>query len=150
MAAHFGGNRVDRHRGGHRIFYDDGSTYGEYCGDRAHRINCCGGRLVIHRLGGHHSADYWHLVGVGKGWNLTEPWIFTAIGLYVFVGVFWLPVIWIQHQLRDLANEALKNETPLPDMYHRLFRAWVFCGFPGFFAILGILWLMVAQPGFGV
>lgn len=83
-----------------------------------------------------------------SGWEVTEPWILWAIGLYVFVGAFWLPVIWIQHNLRDLAQEALANNAPLSDKYHKLFRIWLSCGFPAFFAILGILWLMVSRPVF--
>lgn len=85
-----------------------------------------------------------------SGWDLTQSWILIAIGLYAFVGIFWLPVIWIQHQLRDLAHEALANEEPLSAQYHRLFRIWFACGFPAFFAILGILWLMVSRPSFGI
>ncbi len=83
-----------------------------------------------------------------NGWTLSEPWIIWAFGLYVFVGVFWLPVIWIQHNLRNLAHEALESGAPLPDKYHKLFRIWLSCGFPAFFAILGILWLMVSRPVF--
>ena len=83
-----------------------------------------------------------------NGWTLSEPWIIWAIGLYVFVGVFWLPVIWIQHNLRNLAHEALEAGAPLSDKYHKLFRIWLSCGFPAFFAILGILWLMVSRPVF--
>ncbi len=84
-----------------------------------------------------------------KGWELSEPWIVWALVLYVFVGGFWLPVVWIQHELRDLARAALAQGQPLPPRYHKLFRVWFACGFPAFFAILAILWLMVARPGFG-
>lgn len=83
-----------------------------------------------------------------NGWELSEPWILWAIGLYVFVGVFWLPVIWIQHKLRHLAQEALAAGEPLSAQYYRLFRIWLACGFPAFFAILGIFWLMVSRPVF--
>lgn len=85
-----------------------------------------------------------------SGWDLSEPWILWSLALYAFVGVFWLPVIWIQHQLRDMANTALINEEPLPVLYYKLFRVWIACGFPAFFAVLVMLWLMIARPQFGV
>ena len=27
------------------------------------------------------------------GWPLTEGWILVSIGLYIFIGIFWLPVV---------------------------------------------------------
>src|SRR3989344_3149074 len=34
-----------------------------------------------------------------QGWSLTSPWLLAAYGLYVFVGVCWLPVVWIQYRM---------------------------------------------------
>lgn len=80
------------------------------------------------------------------GWSLTEPWLLASIVLYIFVGLFWLPVVWIQHQLRDLARSAVQSGDPLPDRYNKLYRIWFICGFPAFFAVLAIVWLMVNRP----
>lgn len=80
------------------------------------------------------------------GWPLTEGWIIWALGLYVLVGVFWLPVVWMQVRLRDLARAARDAGTPLPHAYHRLYRIWFACGFPAFAAVLAILWLMITRP----
>lgn len=80
------------------------------------------------------------------GWEMTEGWIVAALALYVVTGVFWLPVVWIQKALRDMARAA--GEGPLPARYHRLYRIWFACGFPAFFAVAAILWLMVARPSF--
>ncbi len=80
------------------------------------------------------------------GWSLLESWILLSLGLYVFVGMFWLPVVWIQIKLRNLAIEAWNTGTELPDEYHRLYRIWFACGFPAFFAVLGIVWLMLVKP----
>lgn len=82
------------------------------------------------------------------GWPLDQPWIVAALALYVLTGLFWLPVVWIQWRMRNLARAALANGTPLGPDYHRLFRIWFACGFPAFAAVLAILWLMVARPGF--
>lgn len=86
------------------------------------------------------------LLARAVGWPLDEPWILAALGLYVLTGAFWLPVVWIQIRLRDLARTARNEGAPLPEQYHRLFRIWFLCGFPAFAAVLGILWLMLARP----
>ncbi|MEQ8653620.1 MAG: DUF2269 domain-containing protein [Kiloniellales bacterium] len=78
------------------------------------------------------------------GWDLTEGWILLSLGLYVLVGCFWLPVVWIQHRLRDLAIESIDRE--LTSEFRRLYRIWFLCGFPAFVSVLAILWLMVARP----
>lgn len=66
--------------------------------------------------------------------------------LYLLTGAFWLPVVFIQRQLRDLAAGAAASGTPLPSKYHKLFRVWLVCGFPAFGAVLAIFWLMIAKP----
>lgn len=81
------------------------------------------------------------------GWRLDSLWILASLGLYLLTGACWLPVVWIQLRLRDLARAAALAGTPLPESYHRLWRAWFALGFPAFAAVLGILWLMIAKPG---
>lgn len=82
------------------------------------------------------------------GYSLTDGWIVASLGLYVVTGVFWLPVVWIQLRLRNLARVAVATDQPLPAAYHRWWRIWFACGFPAFAAVLGILWLMAAKPVF--
>ena len=48
------------------------------------------------------------------GWSLTEGWIVISLGLYVITGLFWLPVVWIQIRLRDLARSAEQADGTLP------------------------------------
>lgn len=86
------------------------------------------------------------LLAIGIGWPLTEGWVLWSLLLYVFVGLFWLPVVWIQHQLRNIAQAAVKQGTALPARYFRLYRIWFLCGFPAFIAVLAIVWLMVSKP----
>jgi uncharacterized membrane protein len=80
------------------------------------------------------------------GWPLTEGWIVLSIVLYVVTGLFWLPVVAIQIRLRNLARDAAVTGSPLPEAYHRLYRVWFAFGFPAFFAVLGIFWLMLTRP----
>ena len=80
------------------------------------------------------------------GYSLTEGWIVASIALYVFTGMFWLPVVWMQSQMRNLARAAAEAGEPLPPRYHKLFRLWFAFGFPAFAAVLAIFWLMIARP----
>ena len=86
----------------------------------------------------------WHM-----GWSLWEGWIALSIVLYFVTGAFWLPVVWMQMRMRDLATEAAATGSELPPLYHRLFRLWFAFGFPAFGAVLAIFWLMIAKPQLG-
>ena len=86
------------------------------------------------------------LLAKSVGWSLGEGWMILSIALYILTGLFWLPVVWIQIRLRDMAKAAAKEQTPLPAAYYRLFHIWFLCGIPAFLAVLTILWLMVARP----
>jgi uncharacterized membrane protein len=86
----------------------------------------------------------WHM-----GWSLWEGWIALSIGLYFVTGAFWLPVVWMQMRMRDLAAEAAATGQPLPPQYHRLFWWWFAFGFPAFGAVIAIFWLMIAKPSLG-
>lgn len=87
-----------------------------------------------------------YLLARSIGWSLGEGWIALSLLLYVFTGLFWLPVVWIQIRLRDMARTAVAGGMPLPPGFDRLYRVWFACGFPAFFAVLAILWLMLNKP----
>lgn len=80
------------------------------------------------------------------GRSLAEGWIALSIALYLVTGAFWLPVIFLQMRMRDLARRAAAEGTPLPPLYHRLYSLWFVFGFPAFASVLAILWLMGAKP----
>ena len=80
------------------------------------------------------------------GYPLTEGWIVISIVLYLITGAFWLPVVWMQMRMRDLAAQAAATGSSLPPMYHRLFWLWFAFGFPAFASVVGIFWLMIARP----
>lgn len=86
------------------------------------------------------------LLAQAMGWPLSEGWIVLSLLLYVATGLFWLPVVWIQIRIRNLARQAVIENGPLPAEEPRLFRIWFACGFPAFAAVLAILWLMVTRP----
>jgi uncharacterized membrane protein len=80
------------------------------------------------------------------GYSLGEGWIAASIALYLFTGAFWLPVVWMQTRMRNLAMAAAASHEPLPAEYRRLFRLWFLFGFPAFGAVLLIFWLMITRP----
>ena len=80
------------------------------------------------------------------GYPVLDGWIGLSIILYIVTGAFWLPVVWMQMRMRDLAAAAVSEGESLPREYHRLFRTWFAFGFPAFAAVLGIFWLMTAKP----
>ena len=80
------------------------------------------------------------------GWSLGEKWLVFSVILYVVTGICWLPVVWIQIKLRDLARKAIATSTDLTESYFRLFRIWFLLGIPAFFAVLTIVWLMLSRP----
>ena len=87
-----------------------------------------------------------YLLARSIGWDLWEGWIALSLLLYVVTGLFWLPVVWIQIRLRNLAHAAAASASALPPAYFRLYRIWFACGFPAFFSVVGILWLMLTKP----
>ena len=80
------------------------------------------------------------------GYSLSEPWIVASIALYVLVGMCWLPVVWIQIQLRDIAAYAARHGATLPAGYFSLFRVWFILGWPAFVGVIAIFALMIWKP----
>jgi uncharacterized membrane protein len=80
------------------------------------------------------------------GWPLLEGWVALSLVLYVFIGLFWLPVVVIQARMRDETRMLAQSGAPLTPRYTRLYRIWFTCGIPAFLAIVMLLWLMIARP----
>jgi len=87
-----------------------------------------------------------YLLAREVGWPVFEGWVLASLILYAVIGVFWLPVVWIQLQMRNLAQAAAIEGVALPARYRRLYRVWFACGFPAFAAVLVIVWLMLVKP----
>ncbi|MCC8398233.1 MAG: DUF2269 domain-containing protein [Rickettsia endosymbiont of Labidopullus appendiculatus] len=80
------------------------------------------------------------------GYDFLDFWlVLTYIG-YIIAGICWLPVVWIQIKLRDMAVNALKNNQQLPDSYYKLFKLWFYLGWPAFISLIIIFFLMVFKP----
>ena len=81
-----------------------------------------------------------------SGLDLQASWLQWTFALYALAGLCWLPVVWIQIQLRRMVAHAVFTGMPLPPRYNKLFRLWLCLGWPAFGALLGIFYLMVTKP----
>jgi uncharacterized membrane protein len=89
-------------------------------------------------------SGFWlaHLAGFPLG----SRWIVWSTALYVLAGVCWLPVVWMQIRMRDLAQAAAARDEPLPAAYWSYLRVWTILGMPAFVALVLVFWLMIAKP----
>jgi uncharacterized membrane protein len=80
------------------------------------------------------------------GFSLTHGWVAYSIGLYCVAGLCWLPVVWLQMQMRDLARDSEARGVPLAPTYWTYARLWFWLGVPALLALVVVFWLMVAKP----
>ena len=85
-------------------------------------------------------------LAVTVGYPLSSPWLVLSMLLYGLVGCCWVPVVWLQMRMRDLAMEAAAKGSALPAEYRRYYRWWLGLGWPAFVGVLVIFYLMVAKP----
>ena len=90
------------------------------------------------------ATGFWmaHLAGLPLG----TRWIAWSLVLYAIAVACWLPVVWLQMRMRDLAVQAARRQQHLSPQFTRCLRAWIALGVPAFFAFLAVFWLMVAKP----
>jgi uncharacterized membrane protein len=82
------------------------------------------------------------------GYDFDAPWLVAVYALYVLAFCCWLPVVFLQIRLRDLAGEALASGDALPAAAQRVYRIWFALGWPAFAALVVVFWLMVNRPEF--
>ncbi|WP_321843661.1 DUF2269 family protein [Paraburkholderia bannensis] len=81
------------------------------------------------------------------GWPWRSPWIVAALALYALAGACWLPVVWLQLQLANLAQAAHESHaSALPARYWYYAKRWEWLGYPAFVAMLLVYFLMVFKP----
>jgi uncharacterized membrane protein len=80
------------------------------------------------------------------GLPLTTGWIAVSVGLYILMGACWLPVLWLQIRLRNIARESEKKGGSLPPLYFKYLGIWFLLGWPALLSTLGIFYFMVFQP----
>lgn len=80
------------------------------------------------------------------GYPLASAWIVWSIGLYLVAGACWLPVVWLQMRMRDMAQASARDNLALPALYWRYLRIWTALGIAAFVALLIVFYLMTAKP----
>ena len=73
------------------------------------------------------------------GFDPAAPWLLLTYGLYVLALACWLPVVRIQLRLAQSQGEPGATQ-------RLLMRQWMRLGWPAFFALIAIFYLMVAKP----
>lgn len=90
------------------------------------------------------------ITGIGLvhivGYELFEGWVFWSLLLFFFAGACWVPVVWMQIKMRDMAKQALDNGSELPARYWNMDRWWIILGSLAFPAVIVIFYLMVYRP----
>jgi len=81
-----------------------------------------------------------------SGYDWLDLWLTATYGLYILAGICWIPVVWIQTDLKRMLQAAHAEGAPLPDRYFRLFKIWFLLGWPAFTALVIVFFLMVAKP----
>jgi uncharacterized membrane protein len=89
-------------------------------------------------------TGFWLIWRLGYPWN--APWLLASYCLFLLIGCFWLPVVYIQMELKKILESCFKEKKELPERYHKLFSLWLRLGFPAFLSLIAIFYLMVAKP----
>jgi uncharacterized membrane protein len=95
--------------------------------------------IVFQPLSGYYLA---HLAQI----PFSTRWIAWSLILYLVATACWLPVLWLQLRMRDLARAAAAEGEALAPLYWRYFRIWVMLGVPALAALVAAFYLMVAKP----
>lgn len=77
---------------------------------------------------------------------LTSRWVLWSTALYLLAGACWLPVVWLQIKMHQLAETANLNKNGLTSLFWRYFCLWIALGVPAFIALIIVFYLMVAKP----
>lgn len=87
------------------------------------------------------------LTGYALAAPLSWPsWLQASLLLYLVAGLCWLPVLWLQLRMADMAQHAHDTGTALPAGYTRYARLWEALGYPAFIAMVLVYFLMVNKP----
>jgi uncharacterized membrane protein len=80
------------------------------------------------------------------GYPLGARWIVASVLLYLLAGACWVPVVFIQRRMRDIARHSAEAGAAPGGDYHRLWRWWFALGWTAFLALAAVIWLMIARP----
>jgi len=81
-----------------------------------------------------------------SGYDWMSMWLFATYVIYIIAGLCWLPVVWIQIQLKKMVIHSMGSGAELPARYNKLFKLWFLLGWPAFIGLVAVFFLMVIKP----
>ncbi|GJL98785.1 MAG: membrane protein [Methyloligella sp.] len=82
----------------------------------------------------------------GVGYSFFDHWVLLSIALYIFIGICWIPVVFMQIEMKNIVLQASAMGTALPQRFHTLYKRWFILGWPAFLSIMIIFALMIEKP----
>ncbi len=80
------------------------------------------------------------------GYDWMDLWLVITYAIYMVAGLCWLPVVWIQIQLKQMLIHSVESGEALPLRYNKLFKVWFLMGWPAFIGLVVVFFLMVMKP----
>ena len=75
----------------------------------------------------------------GLGLSLSTPWLALALGLFIAVGVIWLPLLWIEYRIATLVSASTY-------CIQRWVAWWYLLEWTMLLGVIALFWLMVYRP----
>lgn len=89
-------------------------------------------------------TGFWLILHGGYEW--TEFWLVATYISYAIAGACWLPVVWLQIEMKNMLAAAVESDGVLPPRYFRLFKIWFALGWPAFIGLIAVFFMMVMKP----
>ncbi len=80
------------------------------------------------------------------GYDHHSSWLIVSYALYAIALICWLPVVWLQIKIAQIASDGHATTSSLPPRYYSYMTRWVLLGWPAFIALLAVFYLMIAKP----
>ncbi len=78
-------------------------------------------------------------------YSFTSAWFIAVIALFIFIGCCWIPVVFIQHELKREAESQLQSGVA-SERFTKLMKRWTRLGVLAFLAIVMLFYLMIFKP----
>lgn len=80
------------------------------------------------------------------GFDWSAGWIVWSFALFLLAMGCWLPVVWLQIRMAQMAEQAVATSAALPARFWRYHRLWTALGIPAFAGFVAVFYLMVVKP----
>jgi uncharacterized membrane protein len=80
------------------------------------------------------------------GFDWASTWLVATYIIYAVAALCWLPVVYLQIQMKSILVYCAENNTTIPARYYTLFKYWFILGWPAFIGLVVVFFLMVIKP----